>query len=259
MSIGYRLYKEWPEKGDYVLVTYKYVNPGSVIATLDEYPGKKGMIHISELSTRWIKDIKKEIKIGRKEVARVIDIDKQKGYITLSVKRVKPSFKREKTKEVKNEKRAHNFLKFVADKLGINLDDAYEKIGFPLQKEYGTMYEGFVLAKEGELDYKSLGISEKEYGVLRQVAEENIKDKEYEVKYSLTLQCYDSGGINVIKDVLSLNLDGVSVKYISAPNYMITVKATDYGKIENMIKDFEEKVKEKTKGNRCEYSIERVK
>ncbi len=259
MSIGYRLYKEWPEKGDYVLVTYKYVNPGSVIATLDEYPGKKGMIHISELSTRWIKDIKKEIKIGRKEIARVIDIDKQKGYITLSVKRVKPSFKREKTKEVKNEKRAHNFLKFVAEKLNITLDDAYEKIGFPFQKEFGTMYEGFLLAKEDELDYESLGISEKEYEVIKQVAEENIKDKEYEVKYSLFLQCYDRGGIDIIKSVLSINMEGFSIKYISAPNYMITLRASDYSKIENLIRDLESKIQEEIKGKRCEYRIERVK
>ncbi len=255
--IGYKTYKKWPEEGDYVIVTYKHINPSSVLVEVDEYQGKKGMIHISELSTKWVKDIKKEIKLGKKEVAKVLFVDKERGYINLSVKRVKPTIKREKTSEVKNEMRAHNFLKMVAEKLNITIDEAYERIGFKLQKELGTMYEGFLLAKDSKEELKDI-LDQKTIDALEQVAKENIKTKELTIKGRITLISYESNALDIIKKALNFDEENIEVRYVSAPIYEIVLKGKDYISLEKEFKKLEETIKERLKGTKHEFKIERV-
>jgi translation initiation factor 2 subunit 1 len=48
--------KDYPEVGDLVVCTVKNIKDFGVIVTLDEYEGKEGFIHISEISSGWIKD-----------------------------------------------------------------------------------------------------------------------------------------------------------------------------------------------------------
>jgi polyribonucleotide nucleotidyltransferase len=50
-------------------------------------PGKTGLIHISEISDRFVQDIRDFVKEGEKHKAKVINIDSQ-GRITLSIKQV---------------------------------------------------------------------------------------------------------------------------------------------------------------------------
>ena len=49
-----------------------------------------GMILLSELSRRRIRSINKLIRVGRSECVVVIRVDKEKGYIDLSKRRVSP-------------------------------------------------------------------------------------------------------------------------------------------------------------------------
>ena len=49
-----------------------------------------GMILLSELSRRRIRSVNKLIRVGRNECVVVIRVDKDKGYIDLSKRRVSP-------------------------------------------------------------------------------------------------------------------------------------------------------------------------
>jgi ribosomal protein S1 len=62
---------------------------GAYVALL-EYNGIEGMILLSELSRRRIRSISKLIKVGRQEPVMVLRVDKEKGYIDLSKRRVSP-------------------------------------------------------------------------------------------------------------------------------------------------------------------------
>jgi len=55
-----------------------------------EYDNIEGMILLSELSRRRIRSIQKLIRVGRNEVVVVMRVDKEKGYIDLSKRRVSP-------------------------------------------------------------------------------------------------------------------------------------------------------------------------
>jgi len=53
-----------------------------------EYDNTEGMILLSELSRRRIRSVQKLIRVGRNEVVVVLRVDKEKGYIDLSKRRV---------------------------------------------------------------------------------------------------------------------------------------------------------------------------
>ena len=55
-----------------------------IFVDLDNY--YSGLIHISEISTGFIKDVKKHVKIGDKINARIIDLDEKSKHLSLSIK-----------------------------------------------------------------------------------------------------------------------------------------------------------------------------
>ncbi|MGC8849674.1 MAG: S1 RNA-binding domain-containing protein, partial [Candidatus Bathyarchaeia archaeon] len=79
---------EYPEVGDLIIGTVKRIVGYGAYVSLDEYPGKEGLIHISEVSTKWVRNIKDHLREGEKLVLKVLRIDPSRGQIDLSLRRV---------------------------------------------------------------------------------------------------------------------------------------------------------------------------
>jgi len=62
----------------------------ALIVILLEYDRIEGMIMSSELTKVLQRGVQKALKVGKQEVARVIRVDTDKGYIDLSKKEVQP-------------------------------------------------------------------------------------------------------------------------------------------------------------------------
>lgn len=89
MSITCRFYAEkFPEIEDVVMVNVQSIAEMGAYVRLLEYNNIEGMILLSELSRRRIRSINKLIRVGRDECVVVIRVDKEKGYIDLSKRRV---------------------------------------------------------------------------------------------------------------------------------------------------------------------------
>merc|ERR1712072_1384603 len=84
-----RFYEQkYPEVDDVVVVQVKRIaEMGAYVAQL-EYNNIEGMILLSELSRRRIRSINKLIRVGKQDVCMVLRVDKEKGYIDLSKRRV---------------------------------------------------------------------------------------------------------------------------------------------------------------------------
>lgn len=81
--------RQYPEKEELVMVKVTRSAEMGAYVSLLEYNGVEGMILMSELSKRRIRSVKKVVRVGRHEVALVLRVDKEKGYIDLSKKRSK--------------------------------------------------------------------------------------------------------------------------------------------------------------------------
>jgi len=71
-----------------VMVQVRSIAEMGAYVSLLEYGGIEGMILLSELSRRRIRSVQKLIKVGRQEPVMVLRVDKEKGYIDLSKRRV---------------------------------------------------------------------------------------------------------------------------------------------------------------------------
>lgn len=86
---------EWPDVGDLVIATVVRVTDYGAYVKLDEY-GKEGLLHISEISSSWVRNIRNFVREGQKVVLRVLRVDAEKRHVDLSLRRVTKRQKREK-------------------------------------------------------------------------------------------------------------------------------------------------------------------
>jgi len=213
-----RWYKDKPDEGDFVVITLTDVDKNSAYAELDEYRDVDGLLHISEVSRSWIQDVRKELDEGEKTVAQVIEVDEDS--INLSIKRVNENQKRDAMARWNKEKKAEAFIEDLADKLGIEKDEAYEKIGFKLQEEFGSSFHGFEVSVAEEDRLKDL-FDEETVESVQEVARENIDLKQEKFEGEIDLEYSQGNGTELIKKTFEGLEEGVEVKYISAPNYSI--------------------------------------
>ncbi|KAI6899334.1 hypothetical protein KC348_g17171, partial [Hortaea werneckii] len=110
-----RFYEEkYPEIDSFVMVNVKQIAEMGAYVKLLEYDNIDGMILLSELSRRRIRSIQKLIRVGRNEVVVVLRVDKEKGYIDLSKRRVSPEDIVKCEERYNKSKMVHSILRHVA-------------------------------------------------------------------------------------------------------------------------------------------------
>lgn len=236
--------REFPAEGDLVIATVtKIANHGAYV-TLDEYEGKEGLVHISEVSQSWVRNIRNFLKEGQKVVTKVLRTDPHKGFIDLSIRRVTEQQKREKIQEWKRAQKAENLLDLAAKKLGKTLDEAYEKVGWPLEDKYGEIYAGLEEAAEkGEQPILDAGVSEEWSKVIAELAKAYVETPKVKIKGIFELTCLKHDGVEAIKKALiaAEKVTGgdvnVEIYTVGAPRYKIEVTAKDYRQAESIMKE----------------------
>ena len=230
-----------PEEGEIVLCTVKKILYHSVFITIDEYRSLEGMLHISEISPGRIRNIRDYVKEGKQIVCKVLRIDKIKGHIDLSIRRVNTSQKINKIKEFKQEQRAEKILELIGKELNKDLSNMYKELGFQLIEEYGSInnaFENFALDEE-LID--NLKLPKKSSELLKKIIESKIKIPEVEVKETLEITSEKPNGIEIIKKILTkLQKGQIKINYLGSPKYKIEVKASDYKTAEGIINQLNE-------------------
>ena len=250
---------EIPEESELVLCTVKKVLFHSVFVSLDEYKNIDGMIHISEVSPGRIRNIRDFVKEGKTIVCKLLRVNREKGQIDLSLRRVSSSMKKKKSNEYKQEQRAERILELTGKKMKIDLETMYKNIGYEVIENFGSLYEGFISVIKDEEKIKKLKVDEKFLNILIETIKENIKPPEVTKSAILVLRTLLPDGVDIIKSSLkeALNLAkqkkyNVKISYISAPKYKIDVKAEEYKKADNIINEISNasiKFIEKNKGH----------
>ncbi|MCK4496634.1 MAG: S1 RNA-binding domain-containing protein [Candidatus Aenigmarchaeota archaeon] len=243
-----------PSWGELVICKITKIHPNSAFAELIEYK-MSGMIHVSEVALKWVRNIRDFLKENQYVVCRVMRIDGDS--ISLSVKRVRREDADRRLNEFKRENKAEKMLELAGKKLKKSLSEAYEEVGYRLQEEFGSLVKAFEFALKNPELLKSKGIPKNWTDVLTEIAKKSFSENIYEVKAKLNLVCYQSDGIDVIKRVLSgAEGDGLEVKYISAPEYMLVGRGKNYKEIETKIRNAAENIVNEVKKQKGECSFE---
>jgi translation initiation factor 2 subunit 1 len=240
--------QKWPEVGDLVMATVETVADYGAYVKLDEY-GMKGLLHISEISSSWIRNIRNFVREGQKVVLKVLRVNVEKGHIDLSLRRVTKRERIDKVMSWKMERKAETLLHSVAEKVGMPAAEVYEKAVVPLEKEYG-LYEGFEKAsREGPEFLTKLGVPEELATAFVEIAKERIRLPMVKVKGIVELRCAKPNGARIIKEAFieakkTDKARGAKIRayVVAAPKYCIEVMAENYKYAEEVLQKFSEDI-----------------
>ncbi len=232
---------DWPSEGELVLGKVQTVKDFGAFIELEEYDDKVGFIHISEISSGWVKRIRDYIREGQKRVCKVLRVDKNQAHIDLSLKQVNEHQRREKLQAWKNHQKAEKLLSLVAEELGWTVDECYEEFAYDLIEEIGSLYDAFERCTLNENALEEAGFQGEWVDAFTQIARENISPPYVSITGYLELSSRKKNGIQHIKEALSTLSDlgdsRVEVNYMAAPKYRVEVRSTDYKMAEEVFED----------------------
>lgn len=226
-----------PEEGELVMCTVTSVQYNSVFVDLDEYR-HGGMIHISEVSPGRIRNIRDYVVEGKKIVCKVLRINRERGHIDLSLRRVSDGQRRKKVNFLKKEQVCEKILEFVVNSLKIDLKKLYDTISGKITEEYEGLSDCFSDIVKGDFDIKSLGLDNKTEKILEETIKQRIKPEVVEIKGEFTLISYAPEGVEIIKQALKKK-EGVDgdfiIKYKGAGKYTLEITAETYKEAEDIL------------------------
>mmetsp|Transcript_43936 Transcript_43936/g.127914 ORF Transcript_43936/g.127914 Transcript_43936/m.127914 type:complete len:342 (+) Transcript_43936:76-1101(+) len=232
-NLNCRFYEnKYPEVESVVMVNVRNIADMGAYVSLLEYDNIEGMILLSELSRRRIRSIHKLIRVNRNEVVMVLRVDKEKGYIDLSKRRVSPEDVAACEDRFNKAKAVHGVLRHLAERRKYFLEDLYEKIGWPLYKKFGHAYDAFKLAISedknvvdpfAELEIDDDLKEELKTYILRRLAPQPIK-----IRSDIEVSCFTYEGIDAIREALFAGMalgseqNPIRIKLIAPPIYVLS-------------------------------------
>ncbi len=237
-----------PEPGEVVVCTVREITSHGIYVNLDQYDGTNGFLHVSEISTGWVRNIDRVAKVSQKLILKVIRVNRTRREIDLSLRQVTNEERRAKVIEWKREERALAIIDAVKNKLGLN-DASGREIRQKLEGEFGTLYTALeTAARKGEKGLGAAGLPEKESKVIAEIAAEKIVPPRYEVGALVEVSSRSPEGIEQVKKTLLAAAGAQSVEvhisYAGAPRYRVRVTADDYKQAEKALDSVIEKIKD---------------
>ncbi|KAL0317035.1 UNVERIFIED_CONTAM: Eukaryotic translation initiation factor 2 subunit alpha [Sesamum angustifolium] len=227
-----RMYEaKYPEVDQAVMIQVKSMADSGAYVSLLEYNNIEGMILFSELSRRRIRSISSLIKVGRIEPVMVLRVDKEKGYIDLSKRRVSEEDIQACEERFNKSKLVHSIMRHVAETMNVDLEDLYIHVGWPLYRKYGHAFEAFkLIVNDPDSVLDSLTREVKEVGPDGQ--EEKNDTAAFEDS-GIEMKCFQFDGVLHIKEAMRKaeaagNQDcPVKIKLVAPPAYVLNTQTLD--------------------------------
>ncbi len=254
-----------PKKDDFVICTITEATPSSVFVALDEYDKVGGMIHVSEISRKFVRGMKTYLKAGSKVVCSVMSVDSEKKFVELSLRRVGEGQKRNKLKEWDSEKKANEILEVFAKQNNTTVKDTYDRIGNKLLEARGLLFPTILeTAKSGETKLVELGIDKGTAKSFAELIEKRIMLPKAEISGTITIVSKAQNGIEIIKKLISDAHESAKkkkvafeIKYLGAPSYKFKIIADDFKRTEDAFKEIKENMEKSAISKETTVTFER--
>jgi len=250
-----------PEEGELLLCKVTKIHYHSVFVHLEEY-GLSGLIHISEIAPGRIRNIGDYVKEGKIVVCLVLNVNREKGHIDLSLRRVSEGQRRKKTDEIKQEQKAEKIVEFVAKAFKKNIKLVYDEISSHVFKEYVYLYEFFNQVAAGEAQISKFNFEKGLSVELEKQIKERIKPQIVEIMSELALSSYDMDGLEIIKNVIHkaelAGKEAVAISYKGGGVYNLLIRAEDYKHAEEILQNVIDAVEKEIEKNNILFSYKRI-
>jgi translation initiation factor 2 subunit 1 len=214
------------------------------------------MILLSELSRRRIRSINKLIRVGRNEVVVVIRVDKEKGYIDLSKRRVSTEEILKCEEKFARGKTVNSILRHTAEVLKLTSDqefeDLYEKTAWKLDDIYrkpGYSYEIFKQCVTDPTVLDVCDIPAEWKAILISNIKRRLTPQAVKCRADIEVSCYSYEGIDAIKNALKEGLKlstedkPIKINLIAPPVYVVTSSSLDREEGVKLLQEVIDKIK----------------
>ncbi|MCL7028139.1 hypothetical protein MKW94_017765 [Papaver nudicaule] len=242
-----------PEVDMAVMIQVNNIEESVAYVSLLEYNNIEGMIPLSELSRRRIRSVGSLIKVGRQEPVMVIRVDKEKGYIDLSKRRVDPEDIATCEERYNKSKLVHSIMRHVAETMNLDLEDLYIHVGWPLYRRCGHAFEAFklIVADPDTIldsltrEVREVGPDGQEVTKVVPALTEEVKDaliknirrrmtpQPMKIQADIEMKCFQFDGVLHIKEAMrKAEATGndecpVKMKLVAPPLYVLTTQTLD--------------------------------
>ena len=255
-------YSGWPTSGELVVGRVDEIEDFGVFVDLEEYEDKRGLVHVSEVASGWIKNVRDHVNVDQMVVCKVLEVDEDAQQVDLSIKDVNDHQRSEKVQEWKNEQKADKWMELA---FGDDLDDeTFGRVANELIEEYGSLYDGFEEAAiHGPEALEGTDLEDDELEAVVETARENVSVPYVTVTGYVDLEAPGPDGVEDVRDALEAaegdgvpaSTDGSSegpedspssgvpeevdleVAYVGAPEYRIRVQAPNYKTAESQLEE----------------------
>jgi translation initiation factor 2 subunit 1 len=235
-------YEGWPADGELVVGKVDEIEDFGVFVDLEEYDGKRGLVHVSEVASGWIKNVRDHVNEDQTVVAKVLGVDEESQQIDLSLKDVNDHQRSETIQEWKNNQKADKWLSLAFEE---DLDDdRYREIVNGLLEEYETLYDAFEAAAiHGEEALEDSPLDAETREAIVETARANVSVPYVDVTGYVDLESANPDGVDDVRAALqAAEGDGevpeeveLEVTYVGSPEYRIRVRAPDYKTAEDAL------------------------
>ena len=249
----------FPDTGELVICKVLNVDRVYVRVSLEDYGGlpheenASGMIHIKELSNRWVKNINSIISVGQRVVLSVLRVNEERGYLDLSLRRVNKVQRTKTMSAWRYATKLEGLLKFFAEQNNLTIQDLYEKALWAIIDEFGDLRTAFEEVKEEGIEVlkniPELELSDDLIQALYQLILENVTISKVNINVEFQIQVPNGNGIDIIKEAIASSAKlrkpkGISTKfsYSGAPIYRCELEAKDYPSAENHLTKIKNKM-----------------
>ncbi len=235
-------YSGWPTPGELVVGRVEEIEDFGVFVDLEEYQDKRGLVHVSEVASGWIKNVRDHVNEEQMVVCKVIEVDESAQQVDLSIKDVNDHQRSDKIQDWKNEQKADKWME-IAFGEDVENDD-FRRIANELIESHGSLYDGFEQAAiMGPEALEGTDLSAAETDAIVEAARENVSVPYVTVTGYVDLRAPGGDGIEDVREALSAaegngevpeEVD-LEVTYIGAPEYRIRVQAPNYKTAEDQL------------------------
>jgi translation initiation factor 2 subunit 1 len=226
------------------------------------------MILLSELSRRRIRSINKLIRVGRNEIVVVIRVDKEKGYIDLSKRRVSPEEILKCEEKFARGKTVNSILRHTAEVLKMSTDEQfeelYERTAWRIDDKYRKPGYSFEVFKQAVTDPSVLvdcDLPEDQKEILLVNIKRRLTPQAVKCRADIEVSCYSYEGIDAIKTALKEGLKltteekPVKINLIAPPVYVVTSTCLDRDEGLALLKEVIEKIQVSIESQRGRFKI----
>ncbi|MFB6192607.1 MAG: translation initiation factor IF-2 subunit alpha [Haloarculaceae archaeon] len=234
----------YPDTGDLVVGEVDEIEDFGVFVDLLEYEDRRGLVHVSEVASGWIKNVRDHVSEDQVVVCKVLDVDEDAQQVDLSIKDVNDHQRSDKIQEWKNEQKADKWMELA---LGEDVsDEQFAAVANELLAAFGSLYDGFEQAAiHGPGALEDTDLTDEEVEAVVDTARENVSVPYVDVTGYVDLRSPNPDGVEDVREALEaaggngevpeeVELD---VTYVGAPEYRIEVRAPNYKLAERSLEE----------------------